>query len=52
MNPDWVDFATCDAQGEVAFDIAASDVQRLAIPAKLWAVIASTTGWFNVRKAA
>ncbi|WP_126967482.1 NADH-dependent flavin oxidoreductase [Xanthomonas arboricola] len=52
MNPDWVDFATGDAQGEVAFDIAASDVQRLAIPAKLWAVIASTTGWFNVRKAA
>lgn len=52
MNPDWVDFATGDAQGEVAFDIAASDVQRLAIPAKLWAVIANTTGWFNVRKAA
>lgn len=52
MNPDWVDFATGDAQGEVAFDLAASDVQPLAIPAKLWAVIAQTPGWFNVRKAA
>ncbi|MEC3888748.1 NADH-dependent flavin oxidoreductase [Xanthomonas campestris] len=52
MNPDWVEFARQGTGNEVALDIAAVDAPRLAIPAKLWAVIENTAGWFNVRKAA
>lgn len=52
MNPNWVRFARGEAKGRIALDVAASDVLRLAIPAKLWSVIEATTGWFNVRKAA
>lgn len=51
MNPDWVRFARGEVQGPIALDIAASDVPRLAIPAKLWSVIETTTGWFSVRQA-
>jgi 2,4-dienoyl-CoA reductase-like NADH-dependent reductase (Old Yellow Enzyme family) len=52
MNSDWVRFARGEAPGPIALDIAASDVPRLAIPAKLWSVIEVTTGWFSVRQAA
>jgi 2,4-dienoyl-CoA reductase-like NADH-dependent reductase (Old Yellow Enzyme family) len=52
MNSDWVRFARGEAPGPIALDIAASDVPRLAIPAKLWSVIEATTGWFSVRQAA
>jgi 2,4-dienoyl-CoA reductase-like NADH-dependent reductase (Old Yellow Enzyme family) len=52
MNPDWVRHACGDAAEPVALDVAASDVPRLAIPAKLWSVIESTTGWFRVRQTA
>lgn len=49
MNPDWVRIAQGKAPHAVALDIAASDRSRLAIPTRLWDVIAATTGWFNVR---
>lgn len=49
MNPDWVKFVQGKAEGEIAVDISASDVEQLAIPDKLWRVIEATTGWFNVR---
>lgn len=52
MNPNWVRFAQGEAKGRIALDVAASDVPRLAIPAKLWTIIETATGWFNVRKAA
>lgn len=52
MNPNWVRFARGEAEGRIALDVAASDVPRLAIPAKLWTIIETATGWFNVRKAA
>ncbi|MEP7044857.1 MAG: hypothetical protein ABI843_17470 [Dokdonella sp.] len=52
MNPDWVQFAQGDAQGRITLDIAASDVPRLAIPAKLGSVIEGTAGWFSIRQAA
>jgi 2,4-dienoyl-CoA reductase-like NADH-dependent reductase (Old Yellow Enzyme family) len=52
MNPDWAAFARDNASGAVALELAASDVARLAIPPKLWAVIEATKGWFKVRQAA
>ncbi|MOA68496.1 hypothetical protein D3C78_1961390 [compost metagenome] len=49
MNPDWVKFVDGKAEGKIALNIAASDVEQLAIPQKLWRVIEDTTGWFNIR---
>ncbi|MDT3409780.1 UNVERIFIED_ORG: 2,4-dienoyl-CoA reductase-like NADH-dependent reductase (Old Yellow Enzyme family) [Atlantibacter sp. SORGH_AS 304] len=49
MNPDWVKFVDGKAEGKIALSIAASDVEQLAIPQKLWRVIEETTGWFNIR---
>lgn len=37
------------AEGKIALNITASDVEQLAIPQKLWRVIEETTGWFNIR---
>lgn len=48
MNPDWVKFVDGKAEGKIALNIAASDVEQLAIPQKLWRVIEETTGWFNI----
>lgn len=49
MNPDWVELAASRRQDAIAQDIAVSDVPRLAISAKLWAIIEAATGWFVVR---
>jgi 2,4-dienoyl-CoA reductase-like NADH-dependent reductase (Old Yellow Enzyme family) len=52
MNPDWVAQAR-DSVGEMpSLAIGADDVATLAIPPKLWRIIASTPGWFPVREAA
>lgn len=52
MNPDWVDYARGKDARSITMDIAASDVARLAIPAKLWTVIKNSGDWFNVRRVA
>ena len=52
MNPAWVELAGSKRPEEIVHSIAASDVERLAVPAKLWAVIEGTNGWFKVREAA
>lgn len=49
MNPNWVKFASGEATGLIALDVAFSDRAPLAIPQKLWRIIEETTGWFNVR---
>jgi len=49
MNPDWVEHA--DVNGAMATPaIGPEDVAPLAIPPKLWDIIASTPGWFPVRQ--
>lgn len=50
MNPDWAAVAQREGTGQVALDVAASDVPQLGIPSRLWDVIAATTGWFSVRQ--
>lgn len=50
LNPDWVQFVSDETKGPIALDISASDVTQLTIPHKLWDVIDTTTGWFNVRQ--
>ena len=52
MNPTWVELAQSDRRNDIARSVGASDVERLAIPAKLWTVIEATTGWFDVRQPA
>ncbi|KQT57595.1 NADH:flavin oxidoreductase [Aureimonas sp. Leaf460] len=52
LNPAWVELAARGRSEAFAQSIAATDVERLAIPAKLWTVIEETPGWFEVRKAA
>lgn len=52
MNPAWVELVRNERQDEIAQCIAASDVERLAVPAKLWAVIEAAPGWFKVQEAA
>lgn len=52
MNPAWVELAQTDEREDITESIGAPDVERLAIPAKLWTVIEATTGWFKVRQAA
>ncbi|AIA71041.1 NADH-dependent flavin oxidoreductase [Pectobacterium atrosepticum] len=49
MNPDWVRIASGESSDPIALDVAACDVESLAIPRKLWGIIEDTTGWFNVR---
>lgn len=52
MNPAWVELALSDRQDHIAKSIGASDLEHLAIPAKLWAVIEATTRWFKIRQPA
>lgn len=52
MNPQWAALAKDKSRDGIALDLAASDVPRLAIPAKLWKVIESSGGWFKIRTTA
>lgn len=48
INPDWVKDARDGREGDIHLAVSASDVARTLIPAKLWAVMDATPGWFNV----
>ena len=48
MNPDWIDLARSHRHDAITQSITVADVGRLAVPAKLWAVIEATPGWFKV----
>ena len=48
MNPDWVELAKNHFDAAIADALQPSKVQQIAIPTKLWAVIAATTGWFKI----
>ncbi|WP_159996858.1 NADH-dependent flavin oxidoreductase [Roseomonas sp. 18066] len=52
MNPDWVERARQGHAAGIETAIAAPDAARLGIPAKLWAAIEATPGWFTLRQAA
>jgi len=52
MHPDWVEQAWTRPRGQMAFEIAADDVEKLGIPQKLWSVIEATPGWFPIRQPA
>lgn len=51
MNPDWVAQARGDAAAMPELAIGPEDVGPLAVPPKLWRIIASAPGWFPVRGA-
>ena len=48
MNPDWVQLAASGRSGEIAVDLDPQQIDHLAIPRKLWAVIDAATGWFRL----
>lgn len=48
MNPDWVQRAKNREADLISNALGADDVVPLEIPAKLWKVIETTPGWFNV----
>lgn len=51
MNPDWVAQACGDATTMPELAIGPEDVTPLALPPKLWRIIASASGWFPAREA-
>lgn len=51
MNPDWVELARTGRDRAIDTALNPSEVPRLAIPAKLLAVIQATTGWFEISRA-
>jgi len=48
INPDWVADARAGRDGDIDPAISAADVAPARIPQKLWGVIETTPGWFNV----
>lgn len=48
MNPDWVAQARAGHGGNINLSVSCQDVNRLNIPQKLWTIIESMPGWFNV----
>lgn len=48
VNPDWIADARSGREGDISLSLSAGDVVPATIPHKLWAVIDSTPGWFNV----
>ncbi|MGZ7445497.1 NADH-dependent flavin oxidoreductase [Paenibacillus sp. TH7-28] len=50
MNPDWVEKVTNGREAEVATEINVSKLDQLQIPEKLWNVIQTAPGWFNIGK--
>jgi 2,4-dienoyl-CoA reductase-like NADH-dependent reductase (Old Yellow Enzyme family) len=48
INPDWMAQARDGRDDDIRLSVSANDVSRASIPQKLWAVIDTTRGWFNV----
>lgn len=48
INPDWMAQGREGRDESIRLSVSASDVSRVGIPQKLWAVIDATPGWFNV----
>jgi 2,4-dienoyl-CoA reductase-like NADH-dependent reductase (Old Yellow Enzyme family) len=52
MNPDWVNLARQGRSDAITHRLDPAEIATLGIPPQLWAVIAATPGWFDVRSAA
>jgi 2,4-dienoyl-CoA reductase-like NADH-dependent reductase (Old Yellow Enzyme family) len=48
VNPNWIAEARSGREGDIHLSVSAGDVVPASIPHKLWDVIDSTPGWFNV----
>jgi len=48
INPDWIALARAGRDSEIRSSLCADDVVPAAIPRKLWDVIDTTPGWFDV----
>jgi 2,4-dienoyl-CoA reductase-like NADH-dependent reductase (Old Yellow Enzyme family) len=48
MNPEWVQLAKSGREDLIETEIRPSSVLGIDIPAKLWGVIQSATGWFKI----
>ncbi|WP_352531355.1 MULTISPECIES: NADH-dependent flavin oxidoreductase [unclassified Mesorhizobium] len=48
MNPEWVELAKSGREDLIETEIRPSSVLGIDIPAKLWGVIQSATGWFKI----
>jgi 2,4-dienoyl-CoA reductase-like NADH-dependent reductase (Old Yellow Enzyme family) len=49
MNPYWAELAKSRLDERIATTLNPSKVSQLAIPARLWKVIAARTGWFKLQ---
>lgn len=52
MNPNWVALTAADRAAEISTELDPAQINDLAIPRKLWAVIEAMTGWFAVKQPA
>lgn len=50
MNPNWVELAEAGRDSVVERELDPSNVEALAIPEKLWAIIDQAKGWFAVKE--
>ena len=50
MNPNWVALGEADRDAEIAAELDPTQVESLAIPEKLWAIIDHAKGWFAVKE--
>ena len=50
MNPDWVEKVANGLEAEITSELDVSKLDQLNIPEKLWNIIQSMQGWFNISK--
>lgn len=50
MNPDWVEKVENGLEAEITSELDVSKLDQLNIPEKLWNIIQSMQGWFNISK--
>lgn len=50
MNPDWVELAQSGHADEIVTTLDVATLPEIAMPAKLWAILDATPGWFSISR--